>query len=81
MAHAQIDGVQSRSFRRWDVTLFPEFQDTLDRIKCEHMDTELQICNGKVVRILDPLETITEVIVRKVPMYWSQQRIINIFSN
>ena len=81
VTHAHIDGVQQRKARRWDVTLFPECQDTLDRIKFEHMDSEIQTSNGKVVRIFDPLETVTEVTVRKVPMYWSYQRIVNIFSS
>ena len=80
VTHAHIDGVQQRNSRRWDVTLFPECQDTLDRIKYEHMDSEIHTCNGKIVRIIDPLEIVTEVTVRKVPMYWSYQRIVNIFS-
>ena len=81
VTHAHIDGVQQRNAWRWDVTLFPECQDTLDRIKFEYMDSEIQICNDKSVKIFDPLETVTEVTVRKVPMYWSYQRIVNIFSS
>ena len=77
--HSKIDGVQQRSIRRWDVTLFPQYQSTFDRLKFDFMDSELRICNDKIVRIIDPLETVTEVTVRKVPMYWSNMRIVKIF--
>ena len=54
-------------------------QDTCDRIKSDWMDQEIPKDVGKVVRILDPLENITEVTVRKIPMYWSQQILRKIF--
>ena len=59
--HREIDGVQQRNVKRWDITLFPECQETLDRIKYDFMDSEIRICNDKLIRILDPLETVTEV--------------------
>ena len=82
VTHDMIDGVQQRSNRRWDVTLHPQAHQVYNRIKMTymHMDKEIKTRTGRVVKITDPLEVVTEVTVRKVPMYWSQQRVYSIFS-
>ena len=80
VTHAQIDGVQPRTAKRWDVTLFPRYENICNGIKADYMDQNIPLYLGKVVRILDPLEIVTEVTVRKAPMWWTEHRIREIFS-
>ena len=78
--HDAIDGVQQRSAKRWDVTLQPHAFEIYKRIRDEQMGSEIRINTGKSVTISNPYEIITGVTVRKVPMYWSKQRVLQIFS-
>ena len=80
VTHEQIDGVQQLSNRRWDVTLHPQARDVYTRLQIDFMDREITTSTGKLVKITDPLENITEVTVRKVPMHWNQRRVPTIFS-
>ena len=52
VTHAQIDGVQPRTVKRWDVTLYQREQSTCNRIKIDYMDRDIPLQSGKVVRIL-----------------------------
>ena len=79
-AHDRIDGIQQRNNKRWDVTLHPQSYETYSIIKRVHMGTEILLPTWKLVSIIDPQEVTTEVIVRKIPMFWSQHRVLNIFS-
>ena len=80
ITHDHIDGVQQWSNRRWDITLQPQSQEIYNNIQIGYMEKQFRTATGKLVKITDPLETVTEITVRKVPMYWSQHRVLAIFS-